>query len=148
MLYIIDNTGTIHITPVQSAVITPVAGDVVDEEVITGLSWAKRMELEYELDDSTSNISSEKPGGDKVHLTQVHNSTEEFLRKAFTSVNNAECRQLRRQYIVTDVPFTTSPHLDKVMTAECSKSTKSADLQLSRIQAIFLDAVGPLSGYK
>ena len=32
------------------------------------------------------------------------------------------------------------------MAAECSKSTKSADLQLSRIQALFLDAVGPLSG--
>ena len=32
------------------------------------------------------------------------------------------------------------------MAAECSKSTKSADQQLSRIQALFLDAVGPLSG--
>ena len=32
------------------------------------------------------------------------------------------------------------------MVAECSKSTKSADLQLSRIQMLLLDAVGPLSG--
>ena len=32
------------------------------------------------------------------------------------------------------------------MAAECPKSTKSADLQLSRIQALFLDAVRPLSG--
>ena len=32
------------------------------------------------------------------------------------------------------------------MAAECAKSTKSADHQLSRIQALFLDAAGPLSG--
>jgi len=32
------------------------------------------------------------------------------------------------------------------MAAECSKSAKSADQQLSWIQALFLDAVGPLSG--
>ena len=30
--------------------------------------------------------------------------------------------------------------------AECSKSMKSVDHQLSRIQALFLDAAGPLSG--
>ena len=46
----------------------------------------------------------------------------------------------------SDTPFTTSPCLDKVMAAECSKSTKSADLQLSKIQVLFLDAVEPLSG--
>ena len=104
------------------------------------------MELEDELEDSAGNISSETLGGDKVHLTQVHESTEEFLRKAFSSVNNAERRQLKQQYIVPNTVFTASPRLDKVMAAECSKSTKSADLQLSRIQALFLDAVGPLSG--
>ena len=69
---------------------------------------------------------------------------EEFLCKVFIPVNNAECRQLRQQYIIPDIPFTTSPRLDKVMAAKCSKSTKSADLQLSRIQALFLDVVGPL----
>ena len=126
----------------------PVAGDVVDDEVVAGLSWAERMELEDKLDDPAGTISSEKPaGGDMVHLTQVHDSTEEFLHKpAFTSANNAERRQLRQQYIIPDVPFTTSPRLDKVMVVECSKSTISADLQLSRIQALLLDAVGPLSG--
>lgn len=32
------------------------------------------------------------------------------------------------------------------MAMECAKSIKSADQQLSCIQALFLDAVGPLSG--
>ena len=55
-------------------------------------------------------------------------------------MNNTEHRQLGQQYIIPD---TTSPCLDKVMAVECSKNTKSADLQLSRIQALLLDAVGP-----
>ena len=144
--YIIENTGTVHSTPAQSAVNTPVIGDVVDDEVVAGLSWGERMELEDDPEDPAGNVTSEKPEGDEVHLTQVHESTEEFLRKTFIPVNNAERRQLKQRYIVPDTPFTTSPRLDKVMAAECSKSTKSADLQLSRIQALFLDAVGPLSG--
>ena len=44
-----------------------------------------------------------------------------------------------------DTPFTATPRLDKVMAAECSKNLKSADTSLSRIQALFLDAVRPLS---
>ena len=44
--YIIENTGTVHSTPAQSAVNTPVIGDVVDDEVVAGLSWGERMELE------------------------------------------------------------------------------------------------------
>ena len=92
LLYIIENTGTVHNTPAQSAVNTPVVGDVVDDKVVPGLSWGKRMELEDNPEDLAGNITSEKPGGDKVHLTQVHESTEEFLHKAFIPVNNAECR--------------------------------------------------------
>ena len=57
-------------------------------------------------------------------------------------VNNAEHRQLAQQYIIPDTFFTTSPCLDKVMAAECSKSTQSADLQLSRIQVTVDDMEG------
>ena len=100
--YIIENTGTVHSTPAQSVVNTPVVGDVVDDKVITGLSWGERMELEDNAEDPAGNITSVSPGGDKVHLTQVHESTEEFLHKAFIPLNNAEHRQLRQQYIVPD----------------------------------------------
>ena len=99
--YIIENTGTVHSTPAQSAVNTPVVGDVVDDKVVPGLSWGKRMELEDNPEDPAGNITSEKPGGDKVHLTQVHETTE-FLSKAFIPINNTECRQLRQQYIIPD----------------------------------------------
>ena len=57
----------------------------------------------------------DRPGGNKVCLTKVHQSTEEFLRAAFTSVSNADRRQLRQRFIVLDTPFTAAPRLDKVM---------------------------------
>ena len=87
----------------------------------------------------------DRPGGNKIHLTQVHKSTEDFLSTAFTPVSNPEWRQLRQQFIVLDTPFITALQLDKVMAAECSKSLKSANKSLSKIQAVFLDAVGSLS---
>ena len=36
--YIIENTGMVHSTLAQSIVNTPVIGDVVDDEVVAGLS--------------------------------------------------------------------------------------------------------------
>ena len=77
----------------------------------------------------------------------VHKSTEEFLRTAFTSVSNADRRQLQQRFIVPDTPFTAAPQLDKVMAAECSKNLKSADTSFSRVKALFLDAVKPLSDF-
>ena len=100
------------------------------------------MELEDETEDRDG--SMDRPGSDKVRLTQVHKTTEEFLRTAFTLVSNADRRQFRQRFIVPDTSFTAAPQLDKVMAAECSKNLKSADTSLSRIQALFLDAVGSL----
>ena len=60
------------------------------------------MELEDELEDTAGKITKEKPGGDKVHLTQEHTTTKELLRKALILVNNAKHRQLRQQYIIPD----------------------------------------------
>ena len=134
--------GVVQSTAAHSAVLTPENGDDEDDTVVPTLklSWGERMELEDEQD-----TTSDRPGGEKLRLTQVHRDTETFLREAFNPVSNAERRQLRQQFIVPDTPFTTAPRLDKVMAAECSKSVKSADNLLSRIQALFLDAVGPLS---
>ena len=71
---------------------------------------------------------------------------EEFLKTAFSPMENGPHRQLQHQFIVPDTPFTTPPHLDKFIVGECSKSTKSKDSFSSDIQAHFLDAVGPLTG--
>ena len=65
----------------------------------------------------------------KVCLTQIHMSTEEFLRKVFTSVCNADRRQLQQRFIVPDTHFTAAPQLDKVMATECSKNLKSTNIK-------------------
>ncbi len=96
------------------------------------------MELEDKVE-GQGDSPVDRPGDDKVRLTQVHKSTEDFLHKAFTPVSNTDQRQLRQQFIVPDTPFTTAPRLDKVITVECSKSLKSTDNSLSRIQVLFLD---------
>ena len=83
---------------------------------------------------------------DKIRITPVLEATEEFLKSAFSPMENGPHRQLRHQFIVPDTPFTTPPHLDKFIVGKCSKSTKSNDNLFSDIQAHFLDAVGPLTG--
>ena len=73
LLYIIQNTGIVHSTLAHSAMITPVAGDVVNDKVVDSLSWGKRMELEDDLADPAGIITSEKAADNKVHgVTQVH----------------------------------------------------------------------------
>ena len=92
---------------VQSAVfLPPNSSGVGDDEVVTGLSWAERMDLEDESgEDLADNSTGDRSGNDKVHLTQIQDSTKEGLRKAFNPMNNAERRQLRQQLIVPDAAF-------------------------------------------
>ena len=136
--------GMVPSTTAHSTALTPVNNDNANEDgIITRLTWGKHMELEDENEDCNS--SMDRPGDDKVRLTQVHQSTKEFLRAAFTSISNADRRQFRQRLIVPDTAFTAAPLLDKVMAAECSKNLKFADMSLLRIQALFMDAVEPLS---
>ena len=70
---------------------------------------------------------------------------EDFLCQAFTPMENGSKKQLRSEFIVLNAAFTTVPWLDKSTREDCSKKIKSADSQLSEIQAHFVDAVGPLT---
>ena len=108
-------------------------------------SPAEQMELE---DADKVSKSAKRPKGKKLYLInyKVEESTELFLWEVFTTMDNNDHKDLQSKFIVPDTPFSTPPHLDKVMAAECSKSVKSADHSRSHIQALFLDAVGPLTG--
>ena len=132
---------------VQSTFSTPVTGVDDDDGIVsTRLSWDEQMELlEDEQNRSPVDTTGNRPKGEKLPLTKVEKETEDFLREAFTALDNEDRKSVRKRFIVPDTPFTMAPHLDKVMAAECSKSTKAADQAHSRIQALFLDAVGPLS---
>ena len=62
-----------------------------------------------------------------------------------TPLKNVDRVALRRHFLVPDLPITMAPKLDKVMGAECQPGVKSTDTALARLQALSLDAVGPLT---
>ena len=139
----------------------PVEGEDDDGDVITKpLLWEEQMELlENQQNPSPLDTLGKRPKGrpnmssglgsetfcQKLSLTKVDKETEDFLHEAFSTMENEDRKDLRRQFIVPDTPFTMAPYLDKVMAAECSKGTKATDQAHSKIQALFLDAVGPLT---
>lgn len=139
--------GMVQSTPAQSTVFMPPnSGGVTDDEVVTGLSWPKKMGLMDEFGENPAdNSTGDQSESNKVHLTQIQESTKKGLRKAFYLMNNTERRQLWQQLIMPDTVFIMSPCLNEIKVAECSKSTKSPDYQLLQVQALFLDAIEPLS---
>ena len=144
-----EERGLVHSTPVTQSVSQP--GN--SEDTITmRIMWSERMDLESEDEHNDHSVNSEASQTaepvcfDKIRITPVLETTEEFLKSAFCPMENGPRRQLRHQFIVPGTPFTTPPHLDKFIVGECSKSTKSNDNLFSDIQAHFLDAVGPLTG--
>ena len=83
--------------------------------------------------------------GDEIRPVKVREETELILQKAFVPLKNQDCRVLRRQFLVPDMPLTIAPKLDKVMAAECIPAVRSSDQSLARLQALMLDVVGPLT---
>jgi len=104
-------------------------------------------EEEEEANSSNTNSKTVEPASyDKICVTPVLEQTEEFLKSTFAPMENKDHQKLRHQLIMPDTPFTTPPHIDKMIAGECSKSTKATDNLYSDIQAHFLDPVGPLTG--
>ena len=60
-------------------------------------------------------------------------------------MKNTERHLLHNAFTLPKVAVTKTPSLDVVMVSQCSKSTKANDKSLARIQALTLDAVGPLT---
>ena len=136
-----ENPGLVHSTPL--AMLPGGSNDFLT----TGLMWSERMELESEEENPNLSQKPAEPASyNKISVTPVLESTKESLKTAFSPMKNKDRRQLRHQFIVPNTPFTTSPHLNKMIAGECSKSTKANDSLFSDIQAHFLDAVGPLTG--
>ena len=60
-------------------------------------------------------------------------------------MKNTERHLLHNAFTLPKVAVTKTPSLDVVIASQCSKSTKANDKSLARIQALTLDAVGPLT---
>lgn len=81
------------------------------------------------------------PNGEKLPLTKVGKEMEDFVCEAFTNMENDVRKDIRKQFIVLNTPFTMAPHIDKVMVAECSKGTKAWE-QEKELNRNFLVAEG------
>ena len=77
-------------------------------------------------------------------VVEVSQRTEEHLLRSFASMKNADRRRLADGFALPKVAVTRTPLLDTVMSAQCSKTTKTLDKALARIQTLNLDALAPL----
>lgn len=119
-------------------------------EFAHSLSWADRMEEQDEMVESMEQGLDEDGEGEHdargIKLFATSDRTESFLRPPFSvPLANATRRQLKERYGMPSLPFTSSPHLDKVLKSRVSSTVKSHDKEIAKIQALALDAVGPLT---
>jgi len=110
---------------------------------IQGTSWAEEMEILQPQGDEDlyGSVKSKKP----TWVARVTPATEALLKRSFVSLLNEDCVDERNVYALPKVAVTKVPSLDKVMATHCSKSMKTNDWTLSRIQALTLDALAPLT---
>ena len=112
-----------------------------------GSSWAEEMDRcdppGGEEDSSSSVTATTSCAPRKV--VEVSERTEQHLVLSFTCLENEDRRCLVDSFALPKVAVTKTPELDKIMAAQCSKSTKSNDQALARIQALNSDSLGPLT---
>ena len=120
----------------------------------SSLSWADRMDEHDEmlvsldapsgLEEDNETEHESEVGGTKCFQTSQR--TQSFLKQTFNhSLSNNSRRQLKEKFGVPNVPCTATPQLDKVLRSRVSASTKSKERELARLQALAMDAVGPLT---
>ena len=78
-------------------------------------------------------------------LVEVSKHTEQHLVCSFASMDNKDRCKLADSFGLTKVAVTKTPDLGKIMTAQYLKRIKTNDQALARIQALNLDALGPLN---
>ena len=87
----------------------------------------------------------DKQASDEAHVVKVSPRTEACITASFHSMPNSARRSLRSKFILPKAPVTYAPCLDKVYVDSCLKSNKQADRSLACVQALMLDAAGPIS---
>ena len=123
--------------PPREPAVIPWSGDQDPTQRVSGTSWAEEMDI-------IDPILDEQPG-DEARVVEVSPRTGAYITASFHSMTNSSRRTLRSKFILPKAPVTRTPRLDKIYADSCSKSTKQSDKSLARLQALMLDAVGPIS---
>ena len=89
----------------------------------TGLSWAEEMDHCDPPGEERSSTSTRVPR----KVAEVSERTEQHLTRSFACLDNEDRRKLADSFALPKVAVTKTPELDKIMVAQCSKSTRSND---------------------
>lgn len=111
-----------------------------DEPLEVSMDYEAEIIWEQEAEDDT-------PDAKGIKLFKVDDRTDKFLAGHFSNaVPNQTRRQWRDKYNgAPNTSATACPNMDKVVKTRLSAVTKSQDKQLAKQQALFLDAVGPIT---
>ena len=115
--------------------------------------WADHVEgvnvpmyTEPHYDDQEDDDDKENEATQGTKLFAVSSETEAFLKQHFSErADNQTRRQWRERRGAPRMQSTACPKVDKILKQNLSSQTKTRDRQLSKSQALVLDAVGPLA---
>lgn len=122
--------------PQESPVVTLRNSDQDTTQRIPGMSWVEMDILDPILDDQPS---------DEARIMEVSPHTGVCIAASLRSMANSARRTLWSKFTLPKAPVIPAPRLDKVYADSCLKSTKQSDKSLAWVQALMLDAVGPIS---
>ena len=123
--------------PPREPALIPRSGDQDPTQRVSGTSWVEEMDI-------IDPILDEQPG-DEACVVEVSPRTGACITASFHSMTNSSRRTLQSKFILPKAPITHTPRLDKIYADSYSKSTKQTDKSLAHLQALMLDAVGPIS---
>ena len=113
---------------------------------LVGLTWAEEMDERDPPDEEVDPSSSVTPAPRALRkVSEVSERTKQHLVRSFACMDNKEWRCLTDLFALPKVAVTKTLELDKIMVAQCSKSTKSNDQALARIQTLNSDTLAPLT---
>ena len=99
-----------------------------------------------EIDGNDAAETADTDDSDGCALHKVSKDTASLLGEAFSKpVANSTRRRWRMTYGMPALDATKSPKLDTMIRPQIPKDAKEADRSLGRLQALLLDAVGPLA---
>lgn len=96
--------------------------------------------------DLNAPFSFDDEDSDNSKLQEVSEETKKLLERAcLKQLSNSTRLQTRNPYPLPKVTATRCPSLDSYLKAELSSQVKNSDKELAKIQAVMLDAMGPLT---
>ena len=103
-----------------------------------------------ELDELRSTIMMDGEDNEEdakgIKLFPPSDTTKSCLKAAFKGpLQNVHRRRLKEKFGVPNTPCTAVPSLDKVLKSRVSPEVKAKDKEISKLQALALDAIGQLA---